>query len=302
MKTRILIFKLSIILLLFASSCTLQDKPQPASGNTFTFAFLTDIHLQPERNAEAGFRQTIDSVNKLNPEFVITGGDLIMDALGQSYGRSDSLYTLYTTMAKEFKMPVYNTMGNHEIFGWYEKSGVERSHPQFGKRMYEDHLGARYRVFTHKGWRIFILDSVEPNDEGGYKGEINPVQMDWIRNRLAETPKDMPIIVSTHIPFITTEAQLFGGSLTPNAENEVVTNSKEVLELFKEHNLKLVLQGHLHFYEYMYAFGTTYITAGAVSGAWWRGDYHGTQEGFLLVHVDGEDFSWEYFDYGWNVD
>ena len=82
--------------LLLLNSCNNQKKDEHAEGDdNFTFVFMTDIHLQPERNAIEGFNQAIDSVNKLNPDFVITGGDLIMDALGQSFERSDSLYNFY---------------------------------------------------------------------------------------------------------------------------------------------------------------------------------------------------------------
>jgi phosphodiesterase/alkaline phosphatase D-like protein len=42
---------------------------------------MTDMHLQPERNAVEGYRRAIKTVNNLNPAFVITGGDLIYDAL-----------------------------------------------------------------------------------------------------------------------------------------------------------------------------------------------------------------------------
>ena len=59
------------------------------SDDEFTFVFMTDIHLQSEKHAVDGFLQAIDSVNELNPDFVITGGDLIMDALGQPYRRAD---------------------------------------------------------------------------------------------------------------------------------------------------------------------------------------------------------------------
>ena len=85
---------------------------------------MTDIHVQPENRAAEGFRKAIDKVNLLNPDFVITGGDLIMDALGQTKSRSDSLYNLYQDLMTLFKMPVYNTLGNHEVFGLYEKSGI----------------------------------------------------------------------------------------------------------------------------------------------------------------------------------
>ena len=41
--------------------------------NSFSFVFLTDIHVEPERNATAGLMQPIDTINKLNPDFVLTG-------------------------------------------------------------------------------------------------------------------------------------------------------------------------------------------------------------------------------------
>lgn len=299
MKTLARILIVSIIL--FIISCCPKEKPAAPADDSFTFAFLTDIHVQPERNAIQGFQQAIDSVNRLSPDFVITGGDLIMDALGQSYGRADSLYDIYTAMLKGFNMPVHNTMGNHEIWGWHKESGADSTHPEYGKRMFEQRLDPLYQAFEYKGWKFFLLNSVQHNSSGSYKGGIDSTQRNWIREELAGTPAGMPIIISTHIPFITTEAQIFGGSLTPNAENETITNSKEVLALFKDHNLKLVLQGHLHFYEYLYVFGTTYVTGGAVSAAWWTGPYYGTEEGFLVVRVNGEEVGWEYKDYGWKV-
>ena len=78
---------------------------------------MTDIHLTQQRNAVPGFLQAINTINGLHPDFVITGGDLIMDALGQRYSAADSLYNLYTDTAGNLTMPVYNTMGNHEIYG-----------------------------------------------------------------------------------------------------------------------------------------------------------------------------------------
>jgi propanediol dehydratase large subunit len=81
----------------------------------------------------------------------------------------------------------------------------------------------------------------------------------------------------------------------------VVVNSKEVLELFKDHTLKLVLQGHLHYYETLHVFGTDYVTGGSVAAAWWKGPYLGTEEGFLLMKVKNDQVTWEYVDYGWEV-
>jgi 3',5'-cyclic AMP phosphodiesterase CpdA len=294
-----LFFSVSILLV---SSCTTQQDDASTNEDAFTFAFLTDIHLLPERNAPAGFRQAIDTVNKLNPDFVITGGDQIMDALGQTESRADSLYDMYIEMSALFNMPVYNTMGNHEIFGIYKQSGVDSSHPLFGEKMFEERIGDRYYAFDHKGWRFYILDSVDEREDGsGYYGHIDSVQMEWLKEDLANVDPATPIAISVHIPFITIQTQLLSGSTAANAEGLVITNSKEVLSLFDNHKLKLVLQGHLHFLEDLYAQGVHFITGGAVSSSWWKGPRMGMEEGFLLVHVAGEDFDWEYVDYGWEV-
>ena len=120
-------------LLLFA--CTQQE--QVKKVEKFTFAFMTDIHVQPENRADEGYQAAITEVNALKPDFVITGGDLIMDALGVSYERADSQYVLYQEINKQFTMPVYNTLGNHEVFGIYEKSGIDPDHPEYKYGMFE---------------------------------------------------------------------------------------------------------------------------------------------------------------------
>ena len=59
-------------------------------------------------------------------------------------------------------MPVYNTLGNHEVFGLYEKSGISPEHPEYGKQMYKNKLGdgKTYFSFDHIGWHFIILDGI----------------------------------------------------------------------------------------------------------------------------------------------
>ena len=297
-KTRLIGLFLFLAMAGLSNACKKAQVKEPG----FSFAFLTDIHVQPERRATEGFRAAIEKVNKLNPAFVITGGDLIMDALAQTEGRADSLYNLYTETIKGFKMPVYNTIGNHEVFGYYPQSGVDSSHPLYGDKMYEHKLGKRYYVFEFSGWRFYVLDSVDEWAEGGYYGYVDEEQMEWLAKDLAGVDPETPIVVSVHIPMISVFTQLDIGSTAPNSKGTVITNSKEVLDLFRDHNLKLVLQGHLHSSEDIDVYGTRFITAGAVSGGWWQGAHRGFEEGFLMVHVSGEDIKTEYIDYGWQVE
>ena len=292
---------LGLSLLILGACNTQSSKETIKAEDGFSFAFLTDIHLQPEKNAVAGFRQAIDTVNKLNPDFVITGGDLVMDALDQTHGRVDSLYALYKEVSGEFNMPVYNAVGNHEVYGWHrDEDGIELN-PDFGKKMYEKEMGERFYSFDHKGWHFIILDAIYRGDEGNYIGKIDQEQVEWLKGDLDKTDKLTPIAITVHIPFITSRTQLSQGALAANSEGGVITNSLEVLQMFREYNLKLVLQGHLHFNEDLYVGNQVhFITGGAVSGQWWS-NKPGSQpeEGFQMIHVKGDELSSEYIDFGW---
>ncbi|MBC7124035.1 MAG: metallophosphoesterase, partial [Bacteroidales bacterium] len=297
MKRKFEVIVVGLALILSLIGCNKNNKKK----DTFSIAFMTDIHLQPEDKAVEGFTKALDTVNKLNPDFIITGGDLIMDALGQSYGRADSLYNLYQQVIKKSSKPVYNTMGNHELYGIYKKSNADPANPEYGELMFEKRLGKSYYAFEHKGWKFIVINSIEDTKKGKYIGQIDSTQISWIKNELKNTNPKTPIVISTHIPFITAYTQKYGGTTLPNDSILVVYNAKEVIDLFNGYNLKLVLQGHLHIVEDIYIDGIHFITGGAVSGGWWEGPYKGVEEGFLFITFGENDFRWSYVDYGWQV-
>ncbi|RQW09774.1 metallophosphoesterase [candidate division KSB1 bacterium] len=270
------------------------------SGNSFTFAFMTDIHLQPERNAEQGFAAAIERVNQIAPDFVITGGDLIMDALGQSHERATLLYGMYGELARVFAMPVYNTIGNHEVFGLYEESGVSPLHAEYGKAMYLKNMGYEkpYYSFDHKNWHFISMDGIGLAP-GRYYGHVDSLQLIWLENDLRAVDPATPIVVSTHIPLVTAYGQFRHGATYSLGRGEIIVNAAEVLHKFANHNLKLVLQGHHHIVEHIHFRDTHYISGGAVCGAWWQGPRDGFAEGFLIIDVKKDDVSWRYETFGW---
>ena len=296
------LFKLLILILFIITTESCEKKALNQSTNpNFSFAFITDIHIQPESNAVEGFSVALNMLNQLDPDFIVTGGDLIMDALGTTYGRADTLYNLYLETIKKSNSKVYNTIGNHEIYGWYSRSKADPNHPEYGEKMFEKRIGKSYYTFEHKGWKFFILNSIEPSGKGGYIGLIDSLQMEWVKSELVNTNAKTPIVLVTHIPLITINKQLYEGSTLPNDSSNVVVNSKELLDLFKDHNVKLVLQGHLHTVEDIYVDGTHFVTGGAISGGWWKGPNMGYEEGFVWVDVFTDSISWKYIDYGWEV-
>lgn len=296
------IMKHATTILLIFLSLLLSSSGKAQEPGTFTFVFLTDIHVQPEKQADQGFLKAIGAVNALNPDFVITGGDLIMDALGQTRERADSLYRLYLDLALDFNMPVYHTPGNHEHFAYYMKDEITPDDPDYGDGMYKRYLGRTHYSFNHKGWHFIVLNSVMETEDRGYRGGVSQDQLVWLENDLSAVSDDMPIALSVHIPLLSVQTQLRSGNLTAHREGSVINNSQEVLQLFEGKNLRLVLQGHLHALEEINLNNQVrFITAGAVSANWWNGDLRGLQEGFLKVQVTGQDFDWEYVDFGWEA-
>ena len=150
-----------------------------------------------------------------------------------------------------------------------------------------------------------VLDGIEKGDGnwGAYIGKVDEVQLSWIKEDLEKLDAETPIVVVTHIPLVSIMPQITKGPLHGDNHSNLITNQQQVLAPFRTMNLKLVLQGHLHALEELTLMErTTFITGGAVSGQWWKTpDDALLQEGFVKVDVSGDDFSWEYVDYGWET-
>ena len=280
-----------------------QCGQQATRGNkdeAFSFVFMTDIHVKPELCAAEGFARAIDTINALKADFVISGGDNVFDALQASYGRADSLYFLYDSLSKRLEMPLYNTIGNHEVFGLYQAGGIDPSHEFYGKKMYENRIGDRFYSFDHKHWHFIVLDGIGFTPDRKYVGVIDSLQMEWLKADL-EAHKDKPVAISTHIPLLSVGQQVFGMPTSAFSPSEIIINAKEVRELLEQYNVKLVLQGHLHMLEDILYNGIHYVTGGAVCARWWLGPRNGMEEGFLKIDVSGDTFRCQYIDYAWDA-
>lgn len=261
----------------------------------FSFAFFTDIHLNYNKEAKSfdGFKQALKMAeSNKDIDFILTGGDNV-DVDGMKAGRRDTaaqLYRDYKTVTDQSRLKFYFTIGNHDRY-WAE--GKEA--PLANDGLFRSFFGEAYYTFDHKGWRFIVLNSVETV---GGKYCVSEKQKQWLADVLAKTPKDQPIIVSAHVPFLSLYYPVLEGRYT---DTDTFANQKQVFDMFDGYNLKLVLQGHQHLYEEIKIKGVQFITAGAVSAGWWGGSFHGTEEGYLQVSVNGDHFSWNYVDYGWNA-
>lgn len=280
-----------VFVLLFQS---LAQNSDAKADDSFSFVFMTDIHLKPEMNAPKGFQMAIDKTNELNPDFVITGGDLVYDAMRGGQARCDSLFSLYKEMSKGFRMPVYNTLGNHDLFAIYPESPESETHPDYKYGMFERYFGKTYYSFNHKGWHFVVLNSLDVTADKKYRGHFREEQIEWLKSDLDKTDSLTPIVVISHIPMLSLRGQMAGSA------GPMIDNVAEVFKMLENKNLKLILQGHIHWKESGQVNDRfEFITGGSIAGNGWKGRRHNTKEGFVQVNMQGSELSWEYIDHGW---
>lgn len=249
-----------------------------ASGqNDFSFVFLPDLHLRPVPAVERDFDLLEKKIESLHPDFIITGGDMIYTAKDGDEKKAKILFDFMDAELGRFTVPVYYTIGNHEAVGILPNSGIDSSHPQWGKRLFEERYGSRYKALEINGWKFFLLDGIKILEQKkNYTSGIDSVQMEWIKTELTKTDKIIPLVISIHTPLINPKAMSDSNAkaLSENAEN--------VLHLFDEYNLRIVLQGHNHLYMNLFIHGIHFISGGSTS---FSPDLDAFDDGFILINI-----------------
>jgi Icc protein len=273
-----------------------------APNRTLRILFYTDVHTRVEWDTPLALEQAAARMNQEKADLVIAGGDLITDGFQSSAASVAHRWDAYMHMHRAIDTEIHPAIGNHDLVAARPEDGTEPSADP--RRIFRDKMGLEktYRSFDAAGTHILFLDGIHVTDnEDKYHGFIEPEQMAWLEADLSGVAKDTPVILVTHMPLLTAFYQATRGATEPAPPNRVMTNGREVLKRFRAHNLLLVLQGHLHVDELLRWRNTTLITGGAVCAKWWRGNWHGTEEGFGLVTLTPDRVTWQYIDYGWTA-
>ncbi len=303
-KTCTITFILILIALWFGA-CKGGVLPEKDSKD-FRFVFTTDVHLMPHKHVIDGFNQAIVSINGLKPEphFVIIGGDLVENRYTRTLDNAEKMFNLYQKTTMKFRMPVHNVLGNNDVIRIFDESGEDSSHPDNDKGLFKRRLGngATYRSFDYNGWHFVLLDSIGKTENGAYRGYIDDDQLNWLKNDLDKTGTERPVCVALHIPLVTSYIQIESDNMSAPPRYLVVNNGTKVIKLLSEYNVRLVLQGHLHVVEEIKYKKTSYITGGILSGAKWESpSWLGHPNGFVVVDVKGDEFSWKFQSYKWTL-
>ncbi len=282
-----------------SAATLLAPSSADAAPGSFDFVFFTDTHIEPELDAPHGCDMCFRKIAALKPEFAIMGGDHVYDAVSVDRGRATTVFDLHKKTEQALQMPLYHTIGNHDIFGVSTQSGAAPSDPGYGKKMYQDRIGHTYHSFDHKGWHFVVFDSIQPTEDRMWEARIDDQQLAWLQGDLARVGPKTPVIGVTHVPLVTAFATYTTEYFPPGKYNTLtVANAPQVLAAFEGHNVVAVLQGHTHVNEVVDHKTTRYISSGAVCGNWWHGVRMGFPEGFTVVSVRDGRISTRYETYG----
>jgi predicted phosphodiesterase len=255
------------------------------SQESLRAVFLTDAHLPlPSAEDAAKYRQqeraraAFRSAAARQPGLWLFGGDNVMAVdQGQTEEQAAEMFANWSRLVREeVKAPHASVIGNHDI--WYPKEGAPEDRKAMAKQAFA--MPHRYHRMDQGGWNFFMLDVFH---ESGPIA-IDDEQFAWLDAELAKATG--PCCVVSHTQFFGPAAQIEGGA---------VSNPKRTRELFLKHdNVRLALSGHQHHVDASTYDRVTYLCGGAVSSAWWGGNYAHFPPAYLVLDLlpDGE-VNWE---------
>lgn len=176
----------------------------------FSFAWLTDVHLNSFAYAEDDLRQAIEDIND-NPDvdFALLSGDVT------EFGDTRE-FLLLKEILKTFRKPYLLLPGNHDV-NWSEN----------GCTMFDKLFRAPHFCHDWKGVR-FIGCGAGPSLRMG-PPHIPREELLWLDSVYHATPAEQSVIFVNHFPL-----------------NSDLSNCREVLQILKTRNTQAVLAGHLH--------------------------------------------------------
>jgi hypothetical protein len=266
------------------------DFPLIPADEPEDFTVVVFADTQPETSQEVLYVRD-DVVHQLvgtSAAFGITVGDIMFDNLG--------FYEMYNQIVAQIGIPFYNVIGNHDLN--FDAAGDADSDETFHR-----YFGPNYYSWNYGKVHFVALDTVKwmGKSVGRYIGALGKEQLDWLANDLAHVPPDRLIVLTMHIPLMT-------------SQGHDVVDKNALLELLKDRPKVLAVAGHTHYHEHNFldkqhgwhGDGIFHeLISGTVSGSWWSGPKDergvpiadmrdGTPNGYTMIDFTGADYTTRY--------
>jgi 3',5'-cyclic AMP phosphodiesterase CpdA len=151
----------------------------------FRFAIVSD---RTGGHRAKVFSQAVQRLNLLQPEFVLSVGDLI-EGYTEEKKKIDEQWTEFDSFVGKLKMPFFYVPGNHDV-----------ANKKLQKE-WENKFGRRYYHFVYRNVLFLVLDTDDPYKDT--TGNISPAQIEYVKKTLEANKGARWTIVCLHRPMWT---------------------------------------------------------------------------------------------------
>jgi 3',5'-cyclic AMP phosphodiesterase CpdA len=167
----------TLLLLAVGLPAAAGDPVPPADRDSFTFVIFGDRTGGSPDGLEV-LAQAIDAANRLDPDFVMTVGDLV-----QGYTKREPWLRQmneFKGVMRRLERPWYPIAGNHDVYGG-------RGNRAGNEALYREHFAPLFYSFDYKWAHFIALYSDEKLGKGPNAQHMSPEQMAWLKADLKET-------------------------------------------------------------------------------------------------------------------
>ena len=241
----------------------------------FTLAHLSDLHISAEQKGRTmrDARRVIEHVLRHGVDHLVVTGDVTANGTGKELELARSIFASYRLLHPE-RLTVI--MGNHDVFGGVQTAEDVLSFPRHCRAVDYDRAVQAFcdafdETFTHSisphpqnrfpfakvlnGVALIGVNSVARygavKNPFGSSGAVERDQCDVLRRLLsADAFHGVPKIILIHHHFVRLRPVAHGTMeflwRTIERRTMELRNRKRLLALFAEHDVRLVLHGHIH--------------------------------------------------------
>ncbi len=191
----------------------------------FRFAIVSD---RTGGHREKIFSKAVEQLNYLQPEFVLSVGDLI-EGYSAKTDRLEEMWKEFQSFTSKLDMPFFYTPGNHDLSN------------ETQQKFWEEKFGRRYFHFIYKKVLFLILCSEDPPGSG----KISKEQQEYFANVLKTNSEVNWTIMTIHKPIWTGDIQKNGWG---NIEKMLAGRNYTVFAGHVHHYKKFVRNG-MNYYQ-----------------------------------------------------